>query len=298
MHSPCGAAKKAQTVLQSIYDRYLRHICGVRYITPSAMLLEELELLPLQLFRNKVAASPVGLLFHTILPDNLDDAFSVGAKKFYGSIATYLQSIGQPMPHDRGIIPVLEVGAIVKALRQHLGGTHDYALHCRRAVPNTGVVACTCHHWFEPFSLRRQYCQLPVSGRRTQQFLRFRLGSHQLPVVLGRFAGDQHVARASRVCTHCCGVAVADELHMIFECLALHRLRQQYAPLFSMNIDTMRSFFAKQDHMQVFRFVLSCLDFFPGFGLCLLLYVIRLVGWLLSLSIQPSSRNHGLQMVM
>ena len=54
-----------------------------------------------------------------------------------------------------------------------------------------------------------------------QRFLQFRLGSHQLPIVLGRFAGGQHVARANRVCTHCGSVAVADELHMIFECPAL-----------------------------------------------------------------------------
>ncbi len=93
-----------------------------------------------------------------------------------------------------------------------------------------------------------------------RRFLQFRLGFRQLPVVLGRFAGGQHVARANRVCTHCGGVAVADEMHIIFECPALHALRQQYAPLFPTNIDTMRSFFAQQDHMQVFKFVLSCLD--------------------------------------
>ena len=29
-----------------------------------------------------------------------------------------------------------------------------------------------------------------------QRFLQLRLGSHQLPIVLGRFAGGQHVARA------------------------------------------------------------------------------------------------------
>ena len=36
-----------------------------------------------------IAASPVGSLFHTVLLDNLDDAFSVenGAKNFSGSIA-------------------------------------------------------------------------------------------------------------------------------------------------------------------------------------------------------------------
>ena len=79
MHTPRG---EAQT-LQSIYDRYLRHICGVKYATPSAMLLEELGLSPLQVvwwprtleFWNKIAASPVGSLFHTILLDILDDAF-------------------------------------------------------------------------------------------------------------------------------------------------------------------------------------------------------------------------------
>ena len=61
----------------------------------------------------------------------------------------------------------------------------------------------------------------------------------------------------------CCsgGVAVADEMHMIFERPALRTLRQQYAYLFSTNIGITRSFFA-QEHMQVFKFVLSCLDVF------------------------------------
>lgn len=36
-------------------------------------------------------------------------------------------------------------------------------------------------------------------------------------------------------------------------------LRQQYAALFTSDIDTMRSFFG-QDRMQVFRFILDFLD--------------------------------------
>jgi len=61
------------------------------------MLLEELGLSPLQVFWwrrtlefwNRLAASPVGSLFHTILLDNLDDAFSVGrgARNFSGSMS-------------------------------------------------------------------------------------------------------------------------------------------------------------------------------------------------------------------
>lgn len=42
MHKACGAANRARAAFQSLYDRYLRHICGVKYITASAMLLEEL----------------------------------------------------------------------------------------------------------------------------------------------------------------------------------------------------------------------------------------------------------------
>ena len=53
--------------LERIHSKYLRHICGVKYATPSAMLLEELSLSPLQVFWwqrtleffNKLAASPV-----------------------------------------------------------------------------------------------------------------------------------------------------------------------------------------------------------------------------------------------
>ena len=93
------------------------------------------------------------------------------------------------MPRDSDVVPVMEVAAIIEALREHLRGTHSYALHCPRAAPSVGVVSYTYHHWFKPFSKRRRYCQLPVSGRRMQWFLQFRLGSHNLPVITGRFQG-------------------------------------------------------------------------------------------------------------
>ena len=50
MHSPNGTAQKARTAVQFICDRYLRHICRVKYATPSAMLLGELWLSLLQVF--------------------------------------------------------------------------------------------------------------------------------------------------------------------------------------------------------------------------------------------------------
>ncbi len=50
MHSRRGEAQKTRVALQFIYDTYLRHICGVKYATPCAMLLEELGLSSLQVF--------------------------------------------------------------------------------------------------------------------------------------------------------------------------------------------------------------------------------------------------------
>lgn len=161
---------------------------------------------------------------------------------------------------DPGVASILDVSAIMKLLHTDLQGVNDFALYCLRAAPSGGVVSCTYHHWFQPYNKRRRYCQLPVSGRRMQRFLQFRLSSHSLPIAAGHFAG-QHVPRADRVCCHCAGRCVAHEVHVIFKCHALQPLRQQYAPLFSSDTNTTRSVFGQKDHMQVFRFVLDCLGF-------------------------------------
>ena len=53
-------------------------------------------------------------------------------------------------------------------------------------------------------------------------------------------------------------LAVATEMHLLLECLAMYTstLRQQYAPVVFPDTDTMRFLFAQRDHMQ-FKFVLS-----------------------------------------
>ncbi len=66
---------------------------------------------------------------------------------------------------------------------------------------------------FLQFRLGNAFC--------SSDFLQFRLGSHNLPFMVSRFAGGQHVARANRVCTHCGGVTAACDMHMISEYPAL-----------------------------------------------------------------------------
>ena len=181
---------------------------------------------------NLIAASPTDSLFHTILLDNIHHAFHVGrgAKNSSSSIATCLQSVGHSMPSDSTVVRMMAADAVIEVLREQIQGTHSHALLCPRAAPSAEVVSCTYYQWFRPFSKHRRYCQLPVSGRRMQCLLQFKLGSHDLHIVAGRFCD---IARAHRVCTHCGGIAVAGHLHTVHECPFLQPLWQQYAALFT-----------------------------------------------------------------
>jgi len=196
-----------------------------------------------------------------VLLDNLHDAFQRGVNNFSKSISANLATVGYDMSCDAFTVSTIDVSAVTELLQQHLQGDNAFDLYCPRAAPTVGVVSCTYHQWFRPYSKRRRYCQLPVSGRRMQRLLQFRLSSHSLPIVTGRFAGGQHVARVDRVCSHCGPGSLADELHLVHECPILQPLRLRYAELFTSDTDTMRSFFCQKDHMKVFNFILDCLDF-------------------------------------
>ena len=177
------------------------------------------------------------------------------------SLAACLRSVGFEMPRVHDVVPVLDMDGVVEPLTGHLQGTGSGSLYCPRAAPTQGVVSCTYQQWFKPYSPRRRYCQLPVSGRRMQRFLQFRLRCHGLPIATGRLAGTGHMDRANRVCLACNSGAIGDEMHMVFECATLAPLRRQHADLFTPHTDTMRSFFAQQDHLGVLNYVIDCLNF-------------------------------------
>ena len=124
------------------------------------------------------------------------------------------------MPHDTNAIPVLDVAAVIDALKADLEDSTVATAGCPRQAPTSGVVKYTYAKWFQPYSVHRRYCQLPVSGRNMKRFLQFRLGCHKLPIATGLRAG---VVRASRHCTFCSAGALGDEMHLVFECgLWLH----------------------------------------------------------------------------
>ena len=58
--------------------------------------------------------------------------------------------------------------------------------------------------------------------------------------------------------------SIGNELHMVFECPALHPLRQQHLSLCTSALTRCNPFFRQQNHMQAFSFILNCLDFLKG----------------------------------
>ena len=96
------------------------------------------------------------------------------------------------MPRAHDVVPLLDVDSVVDALTERLQNTLK------------GVFSCTYKQWFKPCSPCKKYCQLPVSGRRMQQFLQFRLGCHGLPIATGQLAGAVHVDRALFGLQHWC----------------------------------------------------------------------------------------------
>ncbi len=128
------------------------------------------------------------------------------------SVASCLRSVGYDMPRVFDVMPLLDIDGIVEALTIQLQDVGSVALYCPREAPTRGVVSCIYEQWLRPYSLRRRYCHLPVSGRGMQRFLQFRLGCHSLPIAAGRLAGAAHVTRAHRACLACNSGAVGAEM--------------------------------------------------------------------------------------
>ena len=114
---------------------------------------------------------PVDFLYHTSRLDNLTNTFQGGACNMASSLAACLHSVGFEMPCAHDVVLLSDVDGVMEALTACLQSPGSSRLYCPRAVPSQGVVSCTYEQWFMPYSPRRRYCQLPVSGRRMQRYV-------------------------------------------------------------------------------------------------------------------------------
>ena len=84
----------------------------------------------------------------------------------------------------------------------------------RKLAPSAGVKLCTYHCWFgrHQNAACSSYWESPMGDATLHGILRFRMGSHHLPV-----EEDRHLnqPRASRVCNLCNTGALGDARHML-----------------------------------------------------------------------------------
>ena len=95
-----------------------------------------------------------------------------------------------------------------------------------------------------------------------RMLLHFRMGTHSLPIFLGRRSG---IAREWRLCQHCTLHAVHDEEHLVLECPAMQPVRDRYPALFSPEAcrpakGSMQLFMWQPDIVGVAHFVMDCFD--------------------------------------
>ena len=105
--------------------------------------------------------------------------------------------------------------SVVEALTGHLQGTGSGSLYCPRAAPTQGVVSCTYEQWFKPYSPRRRYCQLPVSGRRMQRFCSLGWAVMACQLLLAGWLAQAMSTGLTGVCLACNSGAIGDEMHMV-----------------------------------------------------------------------------------
>ena len=128
-----------------------------------------------------------------------------------------------------------------------------------RSCPGPGVKLCTYRRWFSrpAHQVCPVYLEVPMSTAKLQRILRFRMGSHLLPIEQGRHL---RLPRHRRVCRLCHTGALGDERHMLLECPALADLRDEYSPLVAECSGVMARLVWARNQPMVSRYIIACLD--------------------------------------
>ena len=127
----------------------------------------------------------------------------------------------------------------------------------RQAVDRAKLATYFAWCDFGAWLRRPAYLFFDFSAAATCTFMRFRLGSHDLAVEVGRWQDRR--PRCQRLCERCSMHVVDDEQHLVFECPAFSSARAIRPHLFSGVPHDMNCFLRQQDQQGVFWFILDCL---------------------------------------
>ena len=263
---PAGEYKKGRDALGTLHLRVLKELATVPTSVSTDMLLQELGQRPLfhawwrrtVKFWNTLVDLPVASIYKQVALDSCRDAVTHKVKNWAGGVFQGLRKIGYVYPVGFAVLHPLHIATVLQLLdAPALQAVQDLDI-CPRTCPSANATKCTYYRWFARPQHQRQSHQLlmqPLSARCMRTLLRFRLGAHNLPVVLGRRNGTP---RDQRLCQRCDQDAVGDERHLIFECPAVQCVRDKYAALFACDNCTMQQFMWQADLVGVAHFVRDC----------------------------------------
>ena len=254
----------ARNALEKRQLAFIRSWCHLRGSEPTWLIYRELGRLPLHYFwwrdiirfADRVMRLPEDSIWREMLMDSFRSS-QEGRKCWAGDLDKFLRNVGGALQLNSQ--SVVDESAVLALLCRAYDKVWDGLCRHPRQAPDRAKLA-TYFAWFDSGSwLRRpgyMYLDFPVSSMCT--YLRFRLGSHNLQVELGRWQNRR--PRCDRVCQRCAMHAIDDEYHLVFDCPAFESLRAARRHLFSSRVGyDMAAFMRQRDQAGVLQHILACL---------------------------------------
>jgi len=264
--------KDIRASLGSHFVSVLRNLCGVRRSVPAAVMLHELNFLPLQTqwqysavrLWNNLTSLPQDSIYRTIAADDLQSARqNTKLKNWAAGLLECAKACHFSLTLPSGemqLVSMQHVTAAAMAAATADRQSHD--TYDPRTAPSKGAKQYTYQAWFSrpSWAVGPEFWQLQLSVPQLHAVLRLRLGSHNLPIEAGRLHRPP-LPRQQRTCEFCDSGAVGDEQHLLMECAATDGARAAFPALFTQQPQpSMQQFLWQRDRMAVAKFVLMCLS--------------------------------------
>ena len=253
--------------LQQLQRAFLRRACRVKTSVPVDIIFQELQQMRwhdfwwrrVSSFWSALVEADTGSLHSIIFHDAIQLALAGCKFSWAAQVLQCFSALDEPLPLVAGAPIAIDIDLLQELFLRDRLASFDSLPQDPRLAPSAGVKLCTYHRWFgRPQNAAcPSYWESPMGNAKLHRILRFRMGSHHLPVEEGRHF---NLPRASRVCNLCNTDALGDERHMLLECPALADLRLQFSSLLLPCSGVMRRLLWAKDQHEVCRYIIACLD--------------------------------------
>lgn len=265
--APADAAIVPLRDLQSLQHTFLRRACRVKSSIPIEVVFQELFVTPwhdfwwrqVLSFWNAMAQADSESIINIVLHDAIAIAHNGCSYGWAAQVFKCFAEHGKSSPLVAGAPVEVQPDELQLSFQMQRQAAFDAVPLDPRSCPGPGVKLCTYRRWFSrpAHQVCPVYWEVPMSTAKLQRILRFRMGSHLLPIEQGRHL---RLPRHRRVCRLCHTGALGDERHMLLECPALADLRDEYSPLVAECSGVMARLVWARNQPMVSRYIIACLD--------------------------------------